>query len=75
MSELDNGPLWVSTDDLRLRLQISRRRIFELKKDGTFKPGTHYRQGGLNASRAISWDLRSCDALLRKLEKRASASY
>lgn len=50
---------WVSTSDVANELGISRSHLFNLKSDGTFKKGKHFRDiRRTNAARATyKWNL------------------
>ena len=57
---------WVSTSDAAGELGISRGHLFNLKTDGTFKRGKHFRDvRRTNAARATyKWNLRTLQKTL-----------
>lgn len=59
---------WVSTSNAAQELGVSRGHLFNLKSDGTFKQGKHFRDvGRTNAMRATyKWNL---PALMKVLDK------
>lgn len=59
---------WISSSDASTKLGISKRHLFQLKTDGTFKQGKHFRDIlRTNSMRATyKWNLLTIQQLLDK---------
>ena len=68
---------WVSKKVLLELLQIGKNYELELRREGVFKPGTHYRRKTLlNApSSPLLYDIEACDLALREKARQEAKRF
>jgi hypothetical protein len=59
-------PVWVRSTDLLKHLRLSRKTLFDLKREGVLQPGLHWRHDGGSSRAPLAWDLHAVDALMRQ---------